>query len=129
MEEGKDIKISRVNRGVEKALHLALPNDVNIWMKEEDLNQMARDIPEGYLRRIEGIQEILKVPDFVGYSDEEDRLIYVKEFFNNGRFKKAAVSIRHEGNPKSWVYEKLWWPEEASLLPLAGKNGFARFVK
>ncbi|MBO4540870.1 MAG: hypothetical protein J5736_02730 [Bacilli bacterium] len=129
MNEEKDIKIGRVNRGVEKALRLSLASDVSVWMKEEDLNKLAKEKPETYLKTIEGIQEILKCPDFVSYRDEEDALFYVKDFFRNGRFRKVLVVLRHEGTPKCWVFSRLSILSQESLLSLSEGYHFVRFTK
>ena len=129
MNEEKDIKIGRVNRGVERVLGLALASDVSVWMKEEDLNRLAKEKPDSYLKTIEGIQDILKVPDFVSYDDAEDCLFYVKEFFHNGRFRKVLVVVKHEGTPKAWVFSRMSCPNDETIVCLASGNDFIRFTK
>ena len=129
MNEEKDIKIGRVNRGVERVLGLALASDVSVWMKEEDLNRLAKEKPDSYLKTIEGIQDILKVPDFVSYDDAEDCLFYVKEFFHNGRFRKVLVVVKHEGTPKAWVFSRMSCPSDETIVCLASGNDFTRFTK
>ena len=129
MDENKDVKIGRVNRGVERALHLALPNDVSVWMREETLNRMAEELPDAYLRRIEGIQDLIKNPDFVAYDDEKDQLVYWKQFYSKKKFRPIVVVVNHEGNPKAWVFAEMYSPSESKNAELASIYEFVRFTK
>lgn len=117
----ESLKIGRLSRAVEKALPLSpSEGDVNIYMDKKSLNQLANEKPDGYLRRIEEISNIIKHPHYVRFDEANDNLLYMREYIINGSFVKIGVFLKHAGRPKLWRFSRfsILSPEELKRLQL-----------
>lgn len=102
------LKLGRISRKVEKALGLSLVCDVNIYLPQPQLDQLAASRPHDYLKRLDEISGICRDPDYVRYDESNDTFIYLKEYIKDGVFLKVAVDLTHEGDPKRWVFGKMY---------------------
>ena len=89
------LKLGRISRKVEKALGLSLVCDVNIYLPQPQLDQLAASRPHDYLKRLDEISGICRDPDYVRYDESNDTFIYLKEYIKDGVFLKVAVDLTH----------------------------------
>ncbi|MCQ2742773.1 MAG: hypothetical protein MJ239_05715 [Bacilli bacterium] len=118
------LRIGRVTKDVERGLNLSLTGDTKIYIEEKTLNDMAISFPAKYLRILEEIEAIIKEADWVSFFDDNETLLYIKEYIHNKRFEKFAVSIRYKGTPKLLCFERFWKVEEEELLFFLERSSF-----
>ena len=71
MQKESSLVVGKITKQVEDLLRFTILHDNKVYLEEEELNQMAKDYPSSYLRRVEEISSILQHPDFVGKKGEE----------------------------------------------------------
>jgi hypothetical protein len=95
--DNEPVKLGRINRAVEKAIGVDLGEDVWIYMKAADVDEMAEKWPSAYLARLSEASRIIKKPDYAAYQQEKKTLFLIKEYLKEGEFTKVALEIEHEG--------------------------------
>ena len=106
MEE--EILLGRINRAVEKSLGLSLTSDVRIYGRGEYLDNLAKAHPNSYLRILEEISGvILKNPDYVCYSEDENVFYFLETYWRNGALAGVEAKVIQEGKRKRWVFHSL----------------------
>lgn len=101
------IKVAYVSRDAQYALNLIILGNNGIYMTMQQVDDLAKQYPESYLKSLEWIREIILKADFVGKYEEGHRIVYVKRFYNDltKKFYDAVVSAKK--NTDHWDIE--WW--------------------
>ncbi len=126
--EQEPLRIGRVARATERALGLSLSGEVAIYMEGRDLDRFSQKRPNDYLSYIQEIGAILKNPDFVSFNAEEERFVYLKNYYKNGTFTPVFVFIHKKGTPRRFFFQKMEFgskqplPEELSRLSFRRPN-------
>ena len=124
MEQLQSIKVGRIARAIERALGLSLTGEVAIYMRDKDLNKLARKRPTSYLRQIEEIGVIIKNPDFVCFSTENEEFVFAKGYVRDGQL--SLVFVRVKRGKMRWYVEGIETGLKASM-PMAYQQ--AKFVR
>ena len=103
--ENEPLRIGRVTRATERTLGISLTGSVMIYIENEMLDSLAERHPDTYLTHIQEIGAILKNPDFVAFAPEEERFIYARLYFKDGRFTMVYVTVKKTGRPSRWTYQ------------------------
>ena len=91
--ENEPIKIGRVSRAIEKAVDKSFTCSCFVFVKEEHLNALAKAYPTTYLRRIEGIGELIKDASFASFDKDSKTLVVIKDYIKNGVFSLFGVNL------------------------------------
>ena len=90
------LKVGRINRATERALDISLSGDVNIYLREEQLNDIASKRPDTYLAYIEELSSILRKPDFVSFDSERQSFFYCRAYAQSGAVQLVFLEVTHE---------------------------------
>lgn len=124
--EKESIKLGRISRSMERALGIALPNDVNIYMKTSDIDALAAKRPDSYLKAVAEIAFICKQPDFVCFDEKEQLFTFLRLYYKNGAFMWVYVQVNLQGTPQKWHYFKIG---KCSSIPVEGELKGQNFVR
>ena len=122
------IKIARINRAVKYALNLnILDGSENIYMTMEQVDALAKERPESYLKTLEWISDMLKQPDFVGKREQGRRIAYIKEYYNNltKKFEKVVVSVIKDCDHR----QVEWWYATCDGSAIIHDTGIDEFYR
>jgi hypothetical protein len=124
--ENESVKLGRINRYVEKAIEENFEGDVTIYMEEKDVDELARRAPDDYLRRLSEASRIIKNPDYVSYSKPRRTLFLIREYLNDGEFKKVVLEIVDEGK---WKFHLMYALSALQAKELDASFGIKRIKR
>lgn len=117
--ENEPIKIGRVSRSIEKAVEVSFQGSCFVYLGEEKLDALAKSFPSSYLRRVEGMSEIIKKPSFAAYDKNGNTLFIIKEYVKDGVFSLLGMSLSQSEN--GWEAGDLFKVNEEKALEIDKK--------
>lgn len=117
------VRLGRISRGIEKAVGKDFGDDIWVYVRNEELDRLARNWPTSYLARLEESGRIIKNPDYVAYDDQGKILYFIKEYFHEGIFKKVVLSLE---NDLQWHFLDLVVLDEAILSKILCESPLKR---
>lgn len=120
------IRIGKVSRGCERCLKISLTGNTGVYIRGEDLDRIANKRPEDYLIYVDQIGSIVKTPDFVGFDEEREEVVFSKSFYSGGVFQIVYVVCRRTDGSEGFIYSGVC-SGQCSVVPQSIKpHYFAR---
>jgi len=117
------VRLGRISRNVEKAVGKDFGADIWVYVRNEELDHLARSWPTSYLTRLEESGRIIKNPDYVAYDEKKKILYFIKEYFHEGIFKKVVLSLQDD---IQWHFLDLAVLNEAILSKILSESPLKR---
>ncbi len=104
--QNDDFKVGRIARSTERALGLSLTGEVSIYIPNDELDGLTERMPNGYLRFLREVTEILKNPDFVSFDENKEEFVYHKQYFKGGFFQAMYLFVGRGSIPGKWYFKR-----------------------
>ena len=92
--ETNNLKVGRISAATLKALSVSITGELNVYIGQRRLDELAQDRPKSYLKFIEEVTKILKKPDFVCFDKEKEEFHYVRAYFLSGMFSFVFATVK-----------------------------------
>lgn len=110
------IRLGKLKKALIEAFSLE-DVDRNVYLLSDSLDDLAKRFPDNYLRKLEGMSEIIAHPDYV--SKGKNRLHLYRLYFENKKFYLTILTLeRHQ----RWIYKSL----QACSYPLFDEDKVVR---
>lgn len=91
------VRLGRLSRAIENALGVPFEGDVFVYILAADVDEMAKEWPQVYLKRLEEASMIIRHCDYASYLKEKETLYLIREYLKDGIFTKVALELVHAG--------------------------------
>lgn len=112
--------LGKIKKSILEKMSLPEEKERDVYVLSNTLNDLATKYPDSYLKKIEGMKEILSFPDYV--SKGKKKINFYRLSFKNKKFYLLILSIERK---ERWILKGL----KAVCYPVGEENEATRMNK
>ena len=112
--------LGKIKKSILEKISMEEEGERDVYILSNTLNDLATKYPDTYLKKIEGMKEILSFPDYV--SKGKKKMDFYRLIFKNKKFYLLILSLERK---ERWILKGL----KAICYPAMGENEATRMNK